>query len=111
MESGVSLRGILNISGDEKGVKLGVNIFHHDLEAVETAGFGYLDFGREVLYKIFIDDGVRTGEEGEDECEEAAFVRIQLVVPCRDVVCEIDFFNSPEARLCSLVHVPYLPLG
>ena len=58
MESGVSLRGILNISGDEKGVKLGVNIFHHDLEAVETAGLGSLDLIGKTLNEVLVDNAV-----------------------------------------------------
>ena len=51
---------------DEKRISLGVDIFHHDLEAIEATPFGGLDFIRETLYEGFVDDSIRGGEERED---------------------------------------------
>jgi hypothetical protein len=41
----VILGGVLDASIDEKRVSFGVDILHHDLEIVEAAVLGYLDFG------------------------------------------------------------------
>lgn len=41
--------GIANVGLDEQGICFGMDIFHHDLKAVETAGFGHLDFIRKTF--------------------------------------------------------------
>ena len=43
-----------------------MDVLHHDLEAVEAAGFGDLDLAAEALDKVLVDDAVRGGEESED---------------------------------------------
>lgn len=38
-----TLLGLLDIGVDEQGVSFGVDVLHHDLEAVEATGLGDLD--------------------------------------------------------------------
>ena len=72
---------LFDICVDEQGVCLGVDVFHHDLEAVEAARLWYLDFTAETLDEVLVDDAVGSGEEGEDMGNEVAFVVVQSVVP------------------------------
>lgn len=62
----LSLRHVADVCVDEEGVGLGVDILHHDLEAVEAASFGDLDFAAEALNKILVDYAIRGGEKGKD---------------------------------------------
>jgi hypothetical protein len=42
-----------------------LNVLRHDLEAVETIRFGSLHLVREALNKVFVDDSIGGGKEGE----------------------------------------------
>jgi hypothetical protein len=67
VEEVIALGGVLDVSIDEERVSFGVDILHHDLETVETAHLGDLNFIREMLVEVFVDDAVGGGgEEGED---------------------------------------------
>lgn len=63
-----------------------MDVFHHDLEAVEAARFRYLDFAAETLDEIFIDDAIRCGEEGEDVRDEVSLIVIEAVVPVVEIL-------------------------
>lgn len=53
-----------------------MNVLHHDLETVEAACLGDLNFTAEALDEVLIDDAVRGGEEGEDVGDEVTLVVI-----------------------------------
>lgn len=93
---------------DQEGVRFRVDILHHDLEAVKRARFGDLDFTREPLDEVFVDEIVGGGEEGENVGDEVAFVGGETVCPLADVVGGINFLCGPEASFGLLVHFPYL---
>jgi hypothetical protein len=44
-----ALPGLADVCVDEKGVCLGVNVLHHDLEAVKASRLGYLHLAGEAL--------------------------------------------------------------
>lgn len=64
-EIGALLR-LADVSVDQEGVCLGVDVLHHDLEAIEASRLGYLHLAAESLDQVLVDDAVRRGEEGED---------------------------------------------
>lgn len=103
-----ALRWLLDVGINEKGVGLGVDVLHHDLEAVEAPGLGNLDLGAETLDKVLIDDTIGGGEEGEDVGDEELLVIVELVAPVVEILGEIDLLSSPEGSLGLLVHLPDL---
>lgn len=66
IEKVLSLLGVLDVSVDEQGVCLGVDVLHHNLEAIEAASLGCLNLVGETLDKVLVDDTVGGSEEGED---------------------------------------------
>ena len=91
-----SLFVILNICVYEQRVGLGVDILHHDLEPIETACLGYLHLSAEPLHQVFIDDAIRSGEEGENMGDKIALVVIHSVVPIMQILGQINLFGCPE---------------
>ena len=67
------LRGVLDVSVDEERVRLAVDVFGGDLEAVEASGSQRCDFGRGVASEILVDDAVGGREEGENMQDEVLF--------------------------------------
>ena len=53
-----TLGRLLDVRVDEQRVSLGVDVLHHDLEAVEAASLRNLDFAAEPLDKVLVDDAV-----------------------------------------------------
>ncbi len=47
---------------------------HHDLEAVEAASFGNLNFTAKALDEVLVNDAVGGSKEGEYVTNEVAFV-------------------------------------
>ena len=80
-----ALLGLADVGVDEEGVGLGVDVLHHDLEAVEAAGFGDLHFAAEALDEVLVDDAVGGGEEGEDVGDEEALVVVEALVPVVEI--------------------------
>ena len=62
----VPLFRLTNVCVDEQRVHLGVDVLHHDLEAVEAASFRYLDFRAEALDEVLVDNAIGCCEECED---------------------------------------------
>lgn len=63
-----------------------MNVLHHDLETIEAASFGDLDFTTEAFYQVLIDNAVRSREEGKDVGDEVSLIIIQAVVPVMEVL-------------------------
>jgi len=103
-----ALLRLADVCVDEKGVCLGVNILHHDLEAIEASCLRYLHLAAETLDQVFVDNTIRGCEEGEDMGDEKALVIVETLVPIVQVFGEVDFFGSPERSFGFLVHLPYL---
>ncbi len=82
----LTLLGVLDIGIDEERVCLGVDVLHHDLEAVEAAGLGSLDLVGETLDEVFVDDAVRRGEEGKDMRDEVPLVVVETIVPVVEIL-------------------------
>jgi hypothetical protein len=101
---------VLDVRVDEERVRLGVNVLHHDLEAIEAACLGNLHFSAEAFDKVLVDDPVRSGEEGEDVRDKVSLVIVHPVVPVVQILGEINLLGSPEGRLCLFVHLPDLCL-
>jgi hypothetical protein len=56
---------VFNVGINEKGIRLRVDIFHHDLETVKAASLDCLHFVRESFDKILIYDTVRSREKSK----------------------------------------------
>jgi hypothetical protein len=76
-----SLLLLLDVCINEKRVGLGVDILHHDLEAIEAASLGDLNLSAESLDKVLVNDTIRRGEEGKDMRDEVALIIGQTIVP------------------------------
>ena len=81
-----SLRLLLDIGVDQKGVSLGVNILHHNLKTVEAARLRNLDLSAESLEKVLVHNAVGRGEESKNVRDEVAFVVIESVVPVLEIL-------------------------
>lgn len=99
------LRWFFDVGINEKGVGFGVDVFYYDLEVVEVVGFGNLDFGVEMFDKVFIDNIIGGGEEGEDVGDEEFFVIVEFVVLVVEIFGEIDFFSSLEGSFGFFVYL------
>ena len=108
VEKVCALLGLADVGVDEERVCLGVDVLHHDLEAVEASCLGDLDLAREALDKVLVDNAIGGSEEGEDVGDEEALVVVEALVPVVDVLGEIDLFCGPEGSLGLLVHLPDL---
>ena len=103
IEENVSLRTVADVRIEEEGVDLGVNIFHHDLEAVKTSSFCDLHVGSKMFHKILVDNTIGCCEECEYARQEAPFIAGKFVVPMRQIVGEVDLFCHPIASLRGFV--------
>ena len=108
VEEVLPLGGLADVGVDEKGVGLGVNVLHHDLETVEAARLRDLDLARETLKEVLVDDAVGGGEEGEDVGDEVPLVVVHALFPVVEVLGEVHLFGGPERRFFFLVHGPDL---
>ena len=101
------LGGVLDVGFEEEAVHLGVNVLDGDLEAVEGAGLGDLDFLREAPSEVLKYDAVGGGEEGEDVTDEVALA-VGQGVPVAEVLREVHLLRRPERGFGFLVHFPDL---
>jgi hypothetical protein len=108
VEQVVALLGLANVCVDEQRVCLGVDVLHHDLEAVEAACLRDLYLAREALDEVLVDNAIGGSEESEDVGDEEALVVVQSLVPVVKVLGKIDLFGSPEGSLGLFVHLPDL---
>lgn len=103
-----SLGRLLDVGVNEEGVGLGVNVLHHDLEAVETTSLGDLDLATESLDEVLVDNTIRGSEESKDVRDEELLIGSQAVVPVVEILGEVNLLSSPEGSLSLLVHLPNL---
>ena len=108
VEEVLALRGVRDVRVDEKGVRLGVDVLHHNLESIEAPGLGCLDLVAEALDEILVHDAIGSGEEGEDVGDEVPLVVVEAVVPVTEILGEVDFLGSPEGGFGFLVELPDL---
>ena len=106
-----SLLLLLDVGVDQQRIGLGVDILHHDLEAVKAACLRNLHFAREALDEVLIDDAVRGSEEGKDVRDEVALVVVQSRIPVMEILGQVDLLGRPEGCLGLLVHLPDLWTG
>lgn len=99
---------LFDVGVNEKRVCLRVDVFHHDLKAIEASRLRYLDLSAETFHQVLIDNAIRGGEEGKDVGDEVTLVVIQTIVPIVQILGKIDFLGSPERCLGFLVHLPDL---
>jgi hypothetical protein len=111
VEEEVALSRLLDERVDEERVSLGVDVLHHNLEAVEAAGLGDLDLVGEAFEQVLVDDAVRGSEERQDMWDEVALVVVQTVVPVVQVLRKVHLLGRPKGCLRLLVHLPDLGCG
>ena len=66
VEEVIVLGGVLDVSIDEEIAGFGVDILHHDLETIEAARLGHLNFIGETLVEVLVDDAVGGCEKSEN---------------------------------------------
>ena len=62
-----------------------MDVFHGDLETIETSGLRDLNFCAELLTKIFGDNAIRSCKEGQDMRNEVFFLLVKFL-PVLDVL-------------------------
>ena len=82
----VATSGILDVGVDKERVRFGVDVFHHNLEAVEATRLSSLYLVGETLDEVLVDNAVGCGEEGENVRDEVLLVGIQPVVPIMEIL-------------------------
>ena len=82
-----------------------MNVLDHDLEPVEGARRGPLNFVTEVLQQIFIDYTIARGEKCENVLDEVLLVLVERPTVPR-VLDQVHLLHGPEGRHRLLVHVP-----
>lgn len=95
---------VLDVSVDQERVSLRMDVFHGDLEAIETSCLWHLNFRAELLGKVLHNDSVTCGEEGQNVFDEVFFIGVQFL-PVLEVLVEIDFIGSPKRGEMLLVHL------
>ena len=66
VEEVIALGGVLDVSIDEERVGFGVDILHRDLETIEVARLGHLNFIGETLVEVLVDDAFGGCEKSEN---------------------------------------------
>ena len=97
---------VFDVGINEKRVRFRMDVFHHDLKAVEKLGFCVLYFRKEILGEIFIHDAVGCRKKGKDVFDKIALVIIELVIPINKVGCKVNFFSSPKAGFRLFIKTP-----
>jgi len=105
LQQEVLLLGVLDVGVDEERIGLGMDVFHSDLETVESTGLGDLNLVGELHGQVFVDNAIRSGEEGENHLDEMLFLFVE-VLPIGKVRREIDLLSGPETGLLLLVFFP-----
>ncbi len=108
VEQVCALLGFADVCVDEERVRLGVDILHHDLKAVEASCLRNLYLAGKSLDKVLVDNAIGGSEESEDVGDEEALVVVETPVPVVKILGEIDLFCGPEGSLGLLVHLPDL---
>lgn len=104
-EEEVLLNSITDVGVNQQRIGFRVNVFHHHLESVETAGFWHLNFSTESSSKILQNDSVGGSEECQHMFDEMFFVFGELL-PVLNVLGKIDFLGSPKSGNLVFIHFP-----
>ena len=82
-----------------------MDVFDHNLEAIEASGFRYCNFGGKVVTQVLVDNTIGSGEECMNMGKKVALVVRQLG-PVRNVCGKVDLLSRPEGGFGFLVHLP-----
>lgn len=105
VEEASLLTGILNVSVDEEGVHLGVDVLNSHLEAVKAASLREADLRAKVLHNVLEHNTVRGGKKGEHVLDKVLLARGHGVKVAL-VLAKIDLLGGPEGGLSTLVGIP-----
>jgi hypothetical protein len=82
----IALCLLLDVGINEERVCLGVDVLHHDLEAVKASSLRDLDLVGESLKEVLVDNSVRCGEKGENVGNEIALIIVESIVPIVEIL-------------------------
>ena len=82
-----------------------MDVFDHNLEAIEALGFRCCNFGGKVVTQVLVDNDIGSREECKNMGKKVAFVVRQLGPVC-DVCSKVNLLDCPEGGFGFLVHVP-----
>lgn len=67
-----------------------------------------MNFTREPLDEVLVDDAIRGCEKGENVRNKVALICVEPVLPIVEILGEIHLLSGPERRLRLFVHLPNL---
>jgi len=94
---------IFDISVNQERVCLWMNVFHSNLETIETSCLRDLNFWTELSCKILCNDSVTGGKKCKHIFYEVLFIGIEFF-PIFVILVEIDFISCPKWSEVLLVH-------
>jgi hypothetical protein len=100
-----ALLRLLDVGINEQRVGLGVDVLHHDLEAVEAAGLGDLDLSTETLNQVLIDNAIGGSEEGKNVGDEVALVVVQAVVPVVEILGQVNLPRRSTKEASAFLYI------
>lgn len=95
---------IFDISVNQKWVSLRMDVFHGDLESIETSGFRDLHLRTELTGKIFQDDAITGGKKCQHILDKVFFIGVEFL-PIFQVLVEVDFISSPKWSKMFFIHL------
>ena len=82
-----------------------MDVFDHNLEAIEALGFRCCNFGGEVMTQVLVDNTIGSSKECKNTGKKIAFV-VRLLGPVRSVCGKVNLLDRPERGFGFLVHSP-----
>lgn len=86
-----------------------MNVFDRNLESLEAAGFGNLNFAQKIQSQVFVDDAVGRRKECQCLFDEMAFSVIERG-PILEIGNKIELFGCPERSFGLFVKFPNLSI-
>jgi hypothetical protein len=81
-----------------------MDVFDHNLEAIEAPGFRCCDFGGKAVTQVFVENTIGSGEGCKNMGEKVAFVVRQLG-PVRSVCGKVNLLDHSEGGFGFLAHL------
>jgi hypothetical protein len=82
-----------------------MDVFDHNLEAIEASSFRCCYFGGKVVTQVLVDNTIGSGEECKNMGKKVAFIVRQLGPVC-NVCGKVNLLDRPEGGFGFLVHLP-----
>jgi len=82
-----------------------MDVFYHNLEAIEATGFRCCYFGGKFVTLVLVDNAIRGGEECKNMAKKVAFF-VRYLGPVHNVCDKVNFLDCPKGSFGFLVNFP-----